>query len=99
MLLMHALVIPLPYLLGQRVPLGNDLAGLLGGNRGAIHIPQLVRPVFFEDGPDAIQQVGGTSTHLPGCGVCRGGQSGRNRSLQSADPTAGRFRHPKMKIS
>ena len=39
---------------------GDDLAGLFHSHRSSIHIAQFVGAVFFQDCPDAIQQMGGT---------------------------------------
>jgi hypothetical protein len=57
-----ALIIALPHFLGHRIAQVNDLACLSGGQRGPIHIAQLIGAIFFQDGPDAIEQVGSTRT-------------------------------------
>ena len=64
--LVRTLIIPLPDFFGYRVAFGNDMAGLLGRHRCPVHIAQLIRAVFFQNGPDAVEQMGSTGTYRLG---------------------------------
>ncbi len=58
----RALIIALLYFLWHRETLGNDLARSSGSHRGPVHIAQLIEAILFQDGPNAIGQVGCTRT-------------------------------------